>query len=144
MLTRWSNVRKWTQCLTILANVKHEVHDGHRNSIHRGRPLHIAVHRAAYACALVLVKNCHHCIPSFRTQRVSLCLRRVLIGLCSLCLLAFQSPLAGSLVLRTLGVHLILDSASTLFLSLGLVDLVALVSRSIKVSSEYQETRMTR
>jgi hypothetical protein len=40
-----------------------------------------------------------------------------------LLLLALQSPLASRLVLRTLGVHLLLDLALTRFLGLGLVDL---------------------
>ncbi len=40
-----------------------------------------------------------------------------------LLLLALQSPLTRRLVLRTLGVHLLLDLALTLLLCLGLVDL---------------------
>ena len=40
-----------------------------------------------------------------------------------LLLLALQPPLARRLVLRTLGVHLLLDLALTLLLGLGLVDL---------------------
>ena len=57
--------------------------------------------------------NVHLCLDS-----LSLALQLLPLGL-----LALQSPLAGSLGLSTLGVHLVLENLLTRLLSLGLVDL---------------------
>ena len=72
-----------------------------------------------HAALPLLVDHIYHLHFAFLHLLLVLALQLLSLGLNT-----FLSPLASSLGLRTLGVHLLLEQTLTLLLSLGLVNLV--------------------